>query len=122
MSECEATVHVSAKSSLLIPTKENCTFKVGTIQPDKSVVVIYDIVDSTFWYEWEPAGAMGESENHSSSTICKKRGDGSVMVFATNFILCKERCYFGQREKRASKICCPSQRNATFILHCMVFD
>ena len=32
------------------------------------------------------------------------------------------KCYFAQREKRTIKICCPSWRNATFILDCTVFD
>ena len=37
-------------------------------------------------------------------------------VLAPNYAtVCKE-------EKRASEICCPTQRNATFILVCMIFD
>ena len=44
-------------------------------------------------------------------------GKGSTQnVFAPNlFSECKE-------ERRGSEICCPTQRNVTFILHCTVFD
>ena len=52
----------------------------------------------------------------------------SVLLFHTDRVkgstqnVFAQKCYFGQREKRASKICCLAQRNATFILHCTVFE
>ena len=45
------------------------------------------------------------------------RGKGSTQnVLAPNYVTVRK------EEKRASEICCPTQRNATFILVCTIFD
>ena len=41
---------------------------------------------------------------------------GLISVLAPNYVTVRK------EEKRASEICCPTQRNATFILVCSIFD
>ena len=43
-------------------------------------VVIYNIVDYAFWWEWDTSWHSGEKWNNSSCACCKKRGDGSSML------------------------------------------
>ena len=53
------------------------------------------------------------------------RGKGSTQnVFASYLLspLPPSNLFVHKEERRASEICCPTQRNATFILYCTVFD